>query len=137
MLNWVYTESDAASTPIETCRGVFVPTSKAKRAWRGSWIYEEAHIQIRVRNPQNILALWHVRPDGRYGKGPENDQEAPAKKVRNGYSQGGIAATLHSIDERLKAMTPEEFRASLVRAGIIGKDGKLTPPYARPKKKKS
>ena len=29
-------------------------------------------------------------------------------------------------------MTPEEFRASLVRAGIIGKDGKLTPPYARP-----
>ena len=70
-------------------------------------------------------------------KGQKTTRKAPAKKVRNGYSQGGIAATLHSIDERLKAMTPEEFRASLVRAGIIGKDGKLTPPYARPKKKKS
>ena len=69
-----------APTPIDTCRGVFVPTDKAKRAWRGSWIYEEAHIQICVRNPQNILALWHVRPDGRYGKGEENAQEGAGKE---------------------------------------------------------
>jgi hypothetical protein len=75
VLNWVYTQSDAAPTPIETCRGVFVPTDKSKRVWRGSWIYEEAHIQICVRNPQNILALWHVRADGRYGKGQEGDEE--------------------------------------------------------------
>ncbi len=68
MLNWVYTQSDMAHTSIETCRGVFVPTDKAKRVWKGSWIYDEAHIQICVREQKNILALWHVRPDGSYGK---------------------------------------------------------------------
>ena len=25
-------------------------------------------IQICVRNPQNILAVWHVNQDGKYGK---------------------------------------------------------------------
>jgi hypothetical protein len=75
VLNWVYTQSEAAPTPIETSRGVYVPTDKAKRVWRGSWIYEEAHIQICVRKPQNILALWHVRRDGRYGKGEEDVSE--------------------------------------------------------------
>jgi len=46
----------------------YVPTESAKRVWKRSWIYEEAHIQICVRNPENILAVWHVSPDGRYGK---------------------------------------------------------------------
>jgi hypothetical protein len=68
ILNWVYSLSDDTAMPVETCRGVYVPTDKAKRVWRGSWIYEEAHIQVCVRSQENILALWHVRPDGRYGK---------------------------------------------------------------------
>ncbi len=68
ILNWVYDQSDATPMPIETCRGVFVPTDKEKRVWKGSWIYQEAHLQICVREPKNILALWHVRPDGSYGK---------------------------------------------------------------------
>jgi hypothetical protein len=68
MLNWIYSQSDKSKSSIETCRGVFVPTSSAKRVWRGSWIYDEAHIQICVREQKNILALWHVRPDGSYGK---------------------------------------------------------------------
>lgn len=75
VLNWVYSQSDTANNRIETCRGVFVPTDNKKRVWRGSWIYEEAHIQICVREPENILALWHVRPDGRYGKGQEGDDQ--------------------------------------------------------------
>jgi hypothetical protein len=64
----IYKRSDSAPTPIETSRAVYVPTNRAKRVWPGSWIYEEAHIQVCVRDPQNILALWHVRPDGRYGR---------------------------------------------------------------------
>ena len=32
-------------------RAVYVPTQSAKRIWKRSWIYEEAHIQICVRNP--------------------------------------------------------------------------------------
>jgi hypothetical protein len=60
------------STPvIETARAVYVPTQSAKRAWARSWIYEESHIQICVRRPKNILAVWRVRKDGRYGKDPD------------------------------------------------------------------
>src|SRR5262249_32403710 len=46
-----------------------VPTDKSKRIWKGSWIYEEAHTQVCIRSQKNILAVWHVGPDGRYGKG--------------------------------------------------------------------
>jgi hypothetical protein len=73
VLNWVYSQSETTGTPIETSRGVYVPTDKRKRVWPGSWIYEDAHVQICVRNSQNILALWHVRPDGRYGKEQKGD----------------------------------------------------------------
>ena len=33
------------------------------------------------------------------------------------------------IVERVKSMTPEEFRESLLTAGIITKTGKLAKPY--------
>jgi len=65
IFNLFYDQSDAA---IETARAVYVPTQSAKRAWKRSWIYEEAHIQICVREPKNILAVWRVRKDGRYGR---------------------------------------------------------------------
>jgi hypothetical protein len=42
---------------------------------------------------------------------------------------------LRVVEEKLKAMSPNEFRASLVKAGIIGTDGKLTANYAKSKKK--
>ena len=57
-----------AKQPLDTSRAVYVPTSKLKRICKGSWISEETHIQICVRNSNNILAVWHVREDGRYGK---------------------------------------------------------------------
>jgi hypothetical protein len=53
---------------VETCRAVYVPTDSKKRVWKRSWIYEETHIQICVRNLANVLAVWHVRADGRYGQ---------------------------------------------------------------------
>ncbi|HZL38444.1 MAG TPA: hypothetical protein VFC78_24230 [Tepidisphaeraceae bacterium] len=59
---------DQSRVPIETARAVYVPTESSKRAWKRSWIYEEAHIQICVRQPKNILAVWRVRKDGSYGK---------------------------------------------------------------------
>jgi hypothetical protein len=74
IVNYVYADSDTTATKIETSRGVFVPTKSAKRVWPGSWIYDEAHIQVCVREQSNILAVWHVRPDGRYGKGEEGRQ---------------------------------------------------------------
>jgi hypothetical protein len=53
---------------LDAIRGVYVPTQSKKRAWYRSWIYEETHIQVCVRNAKNILAVWHVQSDGRYGK---------------------------------------------------------------------
>jgi hypothetical protein len=69
VFNHFYGKAAARGKPIDSARAVYVPTDKAKRIWRGSWIYEEAHIQICVRSQKNILAVWHVGPDGRYGKG--------------------------------------------------------------------
>jgi hypothetical protein len=68
IFNDFYSRANNAETPIDTTRAVYVPTESAKRVWKRSWIYEEAHIQICVRSPKNILAVWHVGPDGRYGK---------------------------------------------------------------------
>jgi hypothetical protein len=68
VFNYIYGLSDETPKPIETARGVYVPTGNAKRVWRGSWISEEAHIQICVREPKNILAVWHVRADGSQGR---------------------------------------------------------------------
>jgi hypothetical protein len=48
----------------------------------------------------------------------------------------GIKSSLTShpyyfVIERLEKMTPEEFRRSLVRAGIANEDGTLTAKYRR------
>lgn len=68
VFNYFFHEAAEAKKPIDSARAVYVPTGKLKRAWEGSWINEESHIQISVRNQKNILAVWHVREDGRYGK---------------------------------------------------------------------
>ena len=44
-----------------------------------------------------------------------------------------ITLTLNKIIEKFKRMTPEEFRQSLVRSGILDEHGKLTPMYTRRK----
>jgi hypothetical protein len=70
IFNHYYRLGGEAGRQVETTRAVYVPTESAKRVWKRSWLYEEAHVQICVRNSQNILAVWHVGPDGRYGKRP-------------------------------------------------------------------
>ena len=68
VFNLLYAESDAAGTPIDSARAVYVPADSRKRIWEGSWIHDDAHVQVCVRNPRNVLAVWHVRHDGRYGR---------------------------------------------------------------------
>ena len=38
------------------------------RMWSHSGVFEGAHIELCLREPRNILAVWSVRKDGRYGK---------------------------------------------------------------------
>lgn len=68
VFNYLYQLSEDEKTPIDSARAVYVPTASHRRVWPRSWIYEQAHIQICVRNRSNILAVWHVRKDGSYGK---------------------------------------------------------------------
>lgn len=74
VFNWLYTKLGAKGFAVESCRAVFVPLpSKGglPRLWERSGVFEGAHIQLCVRNPENILAVWSVRRDGRYGKDVE------------------------------------------------------------------
>jgi hypothetical protein len=67
VFNYIYEQSELAKKPLDTARGIYIPTSEKKRVYQGSWISVETHIQLCVRNPRSILAVWHVREDGRYG----------------------------------------------------------------------
>jgi hypothetical protein len=55
---------------IDSCRAVFVPLQEGQmpRLWKRSGVFEGAHVQLSVREPRNILAVWPVRKDGRYGE---------------------------------------------------------------------
>jgi hypothetical protein len=66
----LFSELDDVGFTYETCRAVFVPMSGGKmpRLWDRSGIFSGGHIQVTVRAPENILAVWRVREDGRYGK---------------------------------------------------------------------
>jgi len=75
VFNYVYGKAEGTGNPIDSARAVYVPQTSSTRAWEGSWIHETAHIQICVRNQDSILAVWHVREDGRYGK---DEAGAPA-----------------------------------------------------------
>jgi len=68
VFNYLYRQSDLSDCSIDSARAAYVPTDEKKRIWKGSWIYDGAQIQVCVRNPKNILGVWHVGHDGRYGK---------------------------------------------------------------------
>jgi hypothetical protein len=59
----VLKESEPNST-VDTARGIYVPTDGAKRIWGGSWISEDTHIQLCVRNPASLLGAWLHYPNG-------------------------------------------------------------------------
>jgi hypothetical protein len=46
--------------------------------------------------------------------------------------EGEVGATLRAVADKLRAMSAEDFRRSLVDAGILDSQGLLTPPYAGP-----
>ena len=74
VFNWVYDKLDASGLGFDSCRAVFVPLQAKRglpRLWVRSGVFEGAHIQLCVREPKNILAVWPVKRDGRYGKDGE------------------------------------------------------------------
>jgi len=69
VFNYFYRQVEEQGEPrIESARAAYVPTESKKRIWHASWIYQDTHIQLCIREQKNILAVWHVHPDGKYGK---------------------------------------------------------------------
>jgi hypothetical protein len=71
VFNYLYAKLAASGHQVESSRAVFVPLMAKKglpRLWTRSGVFEGAHIQLCVREANNILAVWAVRKDGRYGK---------------------------------------------------------------------
>ena len=69
------------------------------------------------------------------GKGSKPRKKTIAKKSISIQAQSAAPATVQVIAEKAKKMTPTEFRLSLVKAGIIRLNGRLTTKYAKVKKK--
>lgn len=70
VFNYLFANLDEVGYRYETVRAVFVPMRPEgmPRLWERSGVFEGGHIQICVREPRNILAVWSVRKDGRHGK---------------------------------------------------------------------
>lgn len=71
VFNYLYEKLRGEGFAVESCRAVFVPLVPKKglpRLWERSGVLDGAHIQLCVREANNILAVWSVRKDGRYGK---------------------------------------------------------------------
>jgi hypothetical protein len=68
VFNWLYRVLEEAERRVETCRAVFVPSVTVARLWDRSGVFQGAHIQLCIREPNSIAAVWPVRQDGRYGK---------------------------------------------------------------------
>ncbi len=71
VFNYLYAKLESEGFRVESSRAVFVPLVAGKglpRLWERSGVFEGAHIQLSVREPSNILAVWSVKKDGRYGK---------------------------------------------------------------------
>lgn len=70
VFNYLCAKLEKQGLAVESSRAVFVPLKDGQmpRLWTRSGVFEGAHIQLCVREPENILAVWPVRKDGRYGR---------------------------------------------------------------------
>jgi len=70
VFNYLYSQLDDLEYNVESTRAIFVPMvgGGLPRLWERSGVLSSGHIQVCVREARNILAVWSVRRDGRYGK---------------------------------------------------------------------
>ena len=71
VFKFLHEQLDSQGYSYESCRAVFVPMQSGggmARVWKRSGIFKGGHIQVCLRETRNILAVWPVRRDGRYGR---------------------------------------------------------------------
>ena len=61
--------------------------------------------------------------------------KAKSRKASAIFARDSATGTFQLVAEKARKMSPPEFRLSLLKAGIIGTNGKLTAHYAKAKKK--
>ncbi len=59
-LNAYYAMLESEATPVDTCRAVYVPTQAKDRLWEQSWLCQDTHIQLCIRNTGCIIGVWMV-----------------------------------------------------------------------------
>ncbi|MBZ0273964.1 hypothetical protein K8I61_18135 [bacterium] len=114
VFNYLFQKLEDEGLAIESTRAVFVPLKsggKLPRVWPRSGVFQNAHIQLSVRAPANILAVWPVRRDGRYGKDKKKRSASPEPTGAKGRlvaraNAGGDT----SWDGRGRHRNPQESR---------------------------
>lgn len=66
VFNYCFAKLEESGYAVESTRAVFLPGRG--RLWPRSGVFVSSHIQLAIREPNNILAVWAVKKDGRYGK---------------------------------------------------------------------
>jgi len=66
VFNYAYEviEASEPNLKVDSARGIYVPQDGKKRIWEGSWISQNTHIQVCVRNPMSLLGVWLHHPTG-------------------------------------------------------------------------
>ena len=70
VFNYLFEKLERRGIGTDSARAMFMPhrAGGMVRLWDRSGVFQGAHIQLSVREPNNILAVWHLRKDGRYGR---------------------------------------------------------------------
>lgn len=58
VFEYAYALFQSQENPVDSISAVYAPSNSSSRLWKSSWISQDAHIQICVRNPSCILGAW-------------------------------------------------------------------------------
>ncbi|EYF06402.1 hypothetical protein [Chondromyces apiculatus] len=121
VLNFYLQRLEERAFAFDTVRCAFV---EGPRAFPGSGIQHESHIQISVRNPSCILGGVQAH-DGE----AMSRKSAKKKALPKPENLDAETRARRQVLAEMREMTPQQLFELAVRAGIYTKDGKLTPPY--------
>jgi hypothetical protein len=119
VFQYLYTslEEGQPSQSIDSARGMYVSTDEKNRVWPGSWLYDNSHIQVCVRNRARILGTWLHYPQSMENvNGFEETQDA--KDGVEPQDRSGRQATGEDVNRRTN---PASGEGEIVDPGAGGR----------------
>lgn len=86
-------EASEPNRKVDSSRGIYVPQGVKKRIWEGSWISQDTHIQICVRNPLSLLGVWLHDPTSLEVNDVCKALQAGGVVIDSAYPQGEEVST--------------------------------------------